>query len=169
MVTRPSYSSLSEVSAKNVLLNVVNVNLTFSRTTWARKCEPTHFFFTKVPPLQTMLNVKCVCESDSSPFEKNTNTTHTNTHPRTLQRPSRLSVRRRQACGSKTVNISKAIGIHYSIIQHRQLKASGWDWAFTRQAGGNKKKRKKEKNSLAWSWTERQHTATCADERMSRG
>lgn len=32
-----------------------------------------------------------------------------------------------KASGSKTVSMSKAIGIHYSIIQHRELKASGWD------------------------------------------
>lgn len=142
MVTRPSYSSLSEVSAKNVLLNVVNVNLTFSRTTWARKCEPTHFFYQGAPSSNLVECEVCVWIWLIS-FWKNTNTT--NTHPRTLQRPSRLSGRRRQACGSKTVNISKAIGIHYSIIQHRELKASGWDWAFTRQAGENKKKKKERK------------------------
>lgn len=97
----------------------------------------TDTLFTMVPPLHSVLNVESACESYSSPFVKNK---HTNVHPRTPQCPFRPMVWQRQACGSKTVNMSKAIGIHYSIIQHRELKASGWDWAFTRQAGKEKKK-----------------------------
>lgn len=160
-LTRPSYRSLSEVKAKNVLLNVVNVNLAFSRTTWARKCEPTHFFPQGAPSSHRVECGEYVWIWLIS-FYKKTNTTHTNIHPHTLQRPSRPSVWRRQACESKTVNISKAIGIHYSIIQHRELKVSGWDWAFIQQAGGGKKKK-----TALHGYEQRQQTATCAEERMS--
>lgn len=111
-----------EQNAENVSLHIVNINLPVSVN---------QHTFPRQPSRHSVLNVESVCEYYSSHLVKMC--PHTLTQPHTSMSISKRGML--LTCGSKTVNMSKNIGIHYSIIQHRELKVSGWDRAFAREAG----------------------------------